>query len=798
MNHAQFWGGGGVTSYQIEQSLRLPGGQYLSKTSGTADNSQIFTYSFWSKLVSSRTWHLASAGGSGYSGETLGFEGWQPGIWRNDAVFSQQGWRVKTSDVFRDPTAWYHFVYRIDRTQTTATNCIDLWINGVNYTNMVYTNDSAYGRQVYTANTCLLNGATQYVPSNAYADQFYIAEAHFVDGSQVAYDQFGEFDDNGVWRPIEYTGSHGSNGWYLKFDPSATNGIGHDHSGNGNDFTPTAGISTSGTGTDVMSDTPTKNWCTWNPLDVYFSSGTFSNGNLDLTTNGGNPYGPFTGSIGMASGKWYWEITPTAVSSGSFTSNIGILQTKTLNDYLYSQPTGYAYRSDGQKGNNSTISSYGASYAINDVIGVAYNADSGSLEFYKNGTSQGVAYTGLSGTYFPAVSDESSTQSTSFTANFGQRDFAYTPPTGYKALNTANLPAPDIADGSQHFDTVLYRAATSNGTYTHGNLDFRPDFTWIKNRNNVERHFLIDVIRGNTNITDKFLTTISTATEGANGISGTTFSVTDTGYQFVETSIGSGELYFNSRTYVGWNWLAGGSGSSIAAGSIDGTEPRLASTVSANPSAGFSIVSYTGTGANATVGHGLGVAPKMVIIKNRDVSSVWAVYHQDIGATKYLNLSSTAAAATYSLVFNDTSPTSTVFSIGTAGDVNNNTNDLIAYCFAEVEGFSKIGTFTGNANTDGVFVYCGFKPAWIMIKRSHNTSNWSIFDTARGTYNSNTPELQANTTTTETALSDRFDILSNGFKFRSSVFPNDATAKIFVAFAEHPFGGEGVSPATAR
>jgi hypothetical protein len=251
---------------------------------------------------------------------------------------------------------------------------------------------------------------------------------------------------------------------YLTFDPSATNGIGHDHSGNGNNFSP-SGFSTSGTGTDVMSDTPTTNWCTLNPILGLASNNaplTYRNGNLEAGNNTSGSYNSITfGTFGVSSGKWYFEVTV-----GTSVVSPGISTTTATTPF----GTGsYQYYGNGNKYIDGAVSSYGATFTTNDVIGVAFDLDAGTLVFYKNNVSQGTAATGLSGTFVPSLSHGNANSSYQV-FNFGQRAFAYTPPTGYKALNTANLPAPDIKDGSQYFDTKLYTAnnQTAQSDYRFG------------------------------------------------------------------------------------------------------------------------------------------------------------------------------------------------------------------------------------------------------------------------------------------------------------------------------------------
>jgi hypothetical protein len=338
-----------------------------------------------------------------------------------------------------------------------------------------------------------------------------------------------------------------------------------------------------------------------------------------------------------------------------------------------------------------------------------------------------------------------------------------------------------IKKSSDYFNTKLY---TGNGSDAHSitGVGFQPDFVWIKNRDGTWNHALFDSVRGATKKLESDTTDAeATASSFLQSFNSDGFTLGTSG-----TANASGEAN------ASWNWLANGTG-------VANTDGSISSTVSANTTSGFSIVSYTGGGsAGATVGHGLGIKPGMILLKRRDgLASNWAVYHKSLGATKYLILNETDSSATSNTRWNDAEPTSTVFTLGSSGDVSGSGEDFIAYCFAEKQGFSKFGSYTGNGSTDGTFVYTGFKPAMVIIKRTNTAANWVIFDNKRGAYNSNSPELQPNTSAVEAAVTDRFDFVSNGIKFRSSSYPNGSgNSFIYMAFAEEPLVGD--NPATAR
>jgi hypothetical protein len=339
----------------------------------------------------------------------------------------------------------------------------------------------------------------------------------------------------------------------------------------------------------------------------------------------------------------------------------------------------------------------------------------------------------------------------------------------------------EIDRSDLYFNTKLY---TGNGsTQSINGIGFQPDWVWIKERNNVADHKLYDAVRGAT----KVLESSNTGAEGTD-VNGLTAFDSD-GFSLGSSGSNNG----SGDTYASWNWKAGGTASSNTDGSIT-------STVSANTTSGFSIVSYTGTGANATVGHGLGVAPAMIITKDRDSggSGYWGVYHQSLGNTKALFLNVTNAAGTNIAYWNNTSPTTSVFSLGDGSTSNVSSENHIAYCFAEKKGFSKFGSYTGNGSTgDGTFVYTGFKPAWLMIKRTDTGDNWPIEDNKRNPSNLNRNFLLADTNGAEGTV-DLRDFLSNGFKIRGSAQNNSGGTFIYMAFASEPFTTSTGIPCTAR
>ena len=761
-------GASGQGGYQINQSLRFDGSAYLNRTPASAGNRKTWTWSGWVKRSSLANHALFSAGTADSTRTLLYFDASNGQLYFfNNASGTITG--IFTSAYYRDVSAWYHVVLSVDTTQATASNRAKIYINGIEQTVSNYVGAISQNSDLYV-NATNAHGIGAQAFGTAVYSNGYLAEVNFIDGTALTPSSFGETDTiTGAWIPKKYSGSYGTNGFYLKYESS---GIGTDSSGNGNTWTAT-GFSTSGTGTDVMSDTPTNNWCTLNPL-VVIPRGTISNGNLNYLSGSTASHGSAAGSFTLpTTGKWYWEVTACANSGGSGNNEaIGIAniqnnpQLPASGSEIGSRSGDYAHRSSAARVSGGSSVSYGATYTNGDVIGVAWDSDAGTLVFYKNGSSQGTAYSSITqeaGKYAPASSNAESSNGDDF--NFGQRAFAYTPPTGYKALNTANLPEPTIKKGSKYFDTVLY---TGNGTARSiTGLGFSPDFVWIKERNNAVNHLIFDNVRGSL----LSLTSNNTAAEVNYASSLTSFDTT--GFS-LGTASGIND---SSDTYVAWCWDANGAGSSNTAGSIT-------STVSANASAGFSIVRFVNpsSGGIGTVGHGLGVAPAFVIAKNRTGVDNWPCAHPNIAANEIVELNSSGAKSINN-IFGSVRPGATTFSFAQVG------GDWIAYCFSEVAGYSKFGSYTGNGSTDGVFIYCGFRPRWIMVKTSSNAYGWAIFDTARQTYNEDETLLQPNTSSAEATNSAwGVDILSNGFKWRNGgeVFNFSGYTYIFAAFAELP------------
>jgi hypothetical protein len=755
--------------YNLTKSLRFrsSASAYLSRTPASAGNRKTWTWSAWVKRGSIGSYQrflaLNGTNDSTYmewgfgAADTLNF-----GSYNNN-------FRI-TSQVFRDTSAWYHIVLNLDTTQATASNRTKMYINGVQVT--------AFGTvydPLLNADYAMNLNATTYIgsasPSGTFFDG-YVAEQNFIDGQALTASSFGETDPiTGVWKAKKYGGTYGTNGFYLPFsDNTSTTTLGYDKSGNSNNWTTNNISLTAGTTYDSMVDVPTmsalaSNYAVLNPLAINYgiTAGyyTMSNGNLFASATGTEAFA--TTTIQMESGKYYAEFYVNLKSSTSI-SQFGI-GTLDLNDTRM-------YRSDGNYNAGAGNVAYGATYTTGDTVAVAVDITNNTIEFFKNGASQGQK-TGISTTgkswFFWIYSGGGNS---SWYANYGQQGFKYTPPTGFVALNTFNLPEPNIKAGNKHFDISLY---TGNGTTQSiiNSGSMQPSFVWIKQRDGVRKHNLYDAVRGVGKELYSHLTDAETnAPDSLTAFNSNGFSLGNDGGSNV-----------NAGSFVGWQWKANGTGSSNTAGSIT-------STVSANPTAGFSVVTYTGNGTSgATVGHGLGVAPKMVILKRRNGAEAWAVYHASLpSAAYYLRLNATDPQDTATSFMNNTAPSSSVFTLGNGGFSNTNTWTYVAYCWSEIAGFSQFGKYVGNGNANGSFIYTGFKPRFILIKESSTVRSWYVFDTARDTYNAAGLELYPNLSNAEADGRPDLDILSNGFKLRSTATgQNDTNGTfIYMAFAENP------------
>ena len=544
---------------------------------------------------------------------------------------------------------------------------------------------------------------------------------------------------------------------------------------------------------DVLFDVPTNgdqsdtgaggevsgNYATMNPLTAFSSPVVLSNGNLDVSTSGlSEDWTGAVATIAQKSGKWYAEFNITAKHASNHI-NVGINPLNRQNTYLQGDSTsGHYYTSDGKFWNANSLGGSYASYDAGDVIGVAVDMDTNNdVKFYKNGSLQGTVSLNSNITTYGfqfavAPYAQGGSTVTSLSCNFGQRAFAHSAPSGYKALNTASLPTPTIADGSDYFDTVLYTG--TGAAKTISGLNLSPDMAWIKERNDTNWHRIIDVVRGQKELFPNEQNAEASFSQGLNSFNSDGFTLGTGSDSNVNT---------NNNTYVGWLWDAGSSTVTNTSGSVN-------SSVRANPTAGFSIAAFTvSSDGNVTVGHGLGAVPEFIIVKRRTGSEDWYVHHTSLASDKMLKLNSTGVG--FNSDVGNSTLTNTLFNHAA------NAGDHIAYSFTSVAGYSAFGSYEGNGSSDGPFVHTGFRPALVIIKRSDSAEQWYLNDTTRDTFNVTGKSLRAQSSGAEASTggsnSATWDILSNGFKLRDSGGGTNASGGdyIYMAWAENPFQSNG-------
>ena len=784
-----FFGDTGFYPYEINSSCRFNSDQSscMEKTFSGAGNRKVFTFSTWTKLNSGST-NVAffTAGADAENKTEIGL---QSKALRFENEVSNDRDLKDTTALLRDVSQWYHLVFAIDLTQSTNNDKVKMYINGTLQTD--FSTDNTFANVDSNINAA----STHYIGKRGFANtrylDAYMAETHFIDGTQLTADSFGE-TKQGVWIPKSYTGSYGTNGFYLKFNqtgsgtPSAST-RGADSSGNGHHFT-TSAVNAADTN---LPDTPTNNFCTMNPI-APSNTGTadFSIGDTKITlADNEEAFGTF----GVSSGKWYYEVYH--ISSASSNNKLGI---------------GIA---DADNPNNNEQANFGhqaTTWGVGDIISVAVDVDAETITFRKNNsaieTDTDWSSKGFT-TIVPFLTSANSAGNEVAMFNFGSDssfntnktpqnnadenghgDFFYTPPSGFLAMCAANLAEPSISPlngekPANYFNSNLWPG--NDGTQDITGVGFQPDWVWVKARTSTQPHVTYDAVR--TFGANKDLSINSSAAEGdtSGGHLGDVTAV-DADEFTVATGI-TNAAYTNAtgQTYVGWSWLAGNATASNSDGSTS-------STISVNQEAGFSIVSFTGTGSATTVGHGLGATPKLIIVKNRTDTASWNVYHGANTAapeTETLQLDLTNATVDSNTRWNDTAPTSSVFTVGTSNQVNGSSDAIIAYCFAEIEGYSKFSSYTGNGSTDGPFVFTGFRPAWVIFKRTDSTGSWFIADIKRDVINPVGKYLFADLTDIENTAADRADFVSNGFKVIVSNANQNANGGTYIywAFAEQPF-----------
>ena len=794
----------------ILNSVRLNGSDtHFRRTLSESGSRRKATWSFWLKHDTKKNSIVYSKGNNVAYADAIYFEirGNSSGsdFYSSSTIDDSQTSLITTTRKFRDSSAWYHFVIAFDTEQGTASDRMKLYINGVQETAGTFTypsqnTDMAFGWYGSNSGNDEVIGDYDANESSNHHINGCLAEFHYIDGTQLTPTSFGEFK-NGIWIPKEYTGSHGTIGYHLKFDQTGTgtassSTVGADSSGNNNHFT-SSGIAAHDCN---FPDTPENNFSTLNSLIKPNGALTFSEGNLKVGRGSEDAYSFAGSTIGVKTGKWYAEWSPQGSQTagnhmvGISESNIATLSTgdpHLTNGTIWYHGDG-AGHVDGTNQNASTFSS-STSYGDNDKIGVALDLDSGTqtVKFYKNGslvttknlTANFTDHIVFANNFFNTNNGIwNFGQDSSFAGNEtaqgntdgnGIGDFYYAPPSGYLALCSANLPEPTISPNADtqaddHFNTVIYSGTGNADTITTG---LQPDWIWIKTRNVAGYHNITDTSRG---ITRELHSNVTDAETNYSRIA----STSTTGFTF--ESGANGYTNESGSTFVSWNWHANGGTTSS---NSDGT---ITSTVQANTTAGFSIVTYTGSGSSGSFGHGL-TSPKIVLIKDRDSTNIWYFHTTAIdGSDDYLVLNTDGykenASSGYSIG-------NLVYNFGGGGSsVNVSGRKYVAYCFAEIEGYSKFGSYTGNGSSDGVFVFTGFRPAWVMFKGTDSATQWLMKDSVRSPENPVDERLRANLSDAENTGAD-VDFLSNGFKARhaSNEVNANGTSYIYMAFAEAPF-----------
>ena len=786
---------------QIQRSLRFNSAdnEYLVRTCSSEGNRVKWTWSGWVKKarVDRTTYCLLTSQNDGDGGGNNGIGSIYFASDNKLHVYydttGSNPYGAINDERYRDTNSWYHIVWQVD----AANSASKIWVNGV---------EQSVGVQPVSGYNYTMNQAGKRMTIGVdawdlytYSDT-YIAETHFSDGQLYAASDFGYTDaQTGQWRPkngnvIKSNITYGTNGFWLDFrDATSTTTLGYDYSGNGNHWTLTNMSVANGADVNFTSDTPTSNFCVMSDVDKH--NATIRNGGLEVMQASDPCRARGTHVMSPNTGKYYYEMEVQTGSSYVF----GMKSTLRLGSGTSGNEGRYGYYGhNGNKNDASSSTSYGATYGGGDKVAILYDSDSGEVYFYKNGTSQGLAFTGVNTTdYQPFVYLDNYGTAPIVHFNFGQRPFAYTPPTGARGLSSKIFPTPvpaGIVRPQRYFDSILY---TGNGsTQSPSGLEFTPDFVWIKARSVGHHHAWFDSVRGVSKVM------YSSARNEEGSYSGLLTSFHRGGF-----TVGNyDDENQNGTTYVAWCWKAGGA-------AVTNSDGNITSSVSANQEAGFSVATYTGSTASGalTVGHGLGRKPAWVIIKRRNGGNHdWIIGHEGLATNAFANNKflkfETNGTFTNSQVFG-AEPTTTVTQIvtdGSSGATNlTSSGTYVMYSWAEIPGYSKFGSYIGNGSTDGTYVHLGFRPALIITKKT-GTDSWQLWDNKRDPHNLMHHRLFANESssesTSEDSSSSQLDFCSNGFKWRGS--SNDTNGNgdtyIYSAFAERPSGTRFGLDANAR
>ena len=786
----------------IDHSIRFNRGDnpHFSRTPSSAGNRKVWTYSVWLKRTDfgQRSFFQAYDGSSSRRFQ-LSFN-------NDDTLNFNQGGNSSSGlagsyMMFRDPTAWYHIVAVADYKNSTAADRFKVYVNGSQISlNITDSIEDADGQ---------CNGAFEHeigaVGSSNSVFDGYMADINFIDGQALDASYFGytEFQTK-VWRPKRYTGTYGNNGFKLDFrdfsgDTATT--IGRDYSGNQNNFSPD---NFGGTG-DGAIDSPTNNFTSFNKIMDYSLNADITEAGLrvegpDSGHNDRRIYAPFAIPL---TGKYYVEVK--CVKNGA-RGTIGFSDGDINGGGSGNNWFSFGFHGGGYSTSFTKVGSNTSDFSLNDYVSFALDMDAGKMWLVKNGNVDVTAQESITNIIRTNLDrplrwfyQETSSDESAALFNFGQFPYNYTVPDGFKTLSSRNIqptyfdatnqPAKTFLNPKKHFDVLTYSGNSSSSKVVTG-LEFEPDFVWIKaysgsSSPGSQNNYLVDSVRGATgSVTKKIYSNSDAVENGGQNDSANGVKLISNGIELTTSNDGTN----SNNNYVAWCWKAGDSTSSNTAGDVT-------STVSVNDEAGFSIVSFTtpSSGSGFSIGHGLSKAPETIWMKNRSYANNWDVYHHDNGS------SSMGPAEQYRLVFNstaaredqpfldDTVPTSSVFRTRGNNQWYPGNNQIIAYCFYSVPGFSKYGSYVGNGSSNGVYVHLGFKPAMMIIKRISNTEDWWIHDYKRNPYNPVNNNLYpngTNSTATEVAL----DHYADGFKLRTSNqnWNNNNEIYVYWAWADQP------------
>jgi|TARA_R100000093_G_scaffold68317_1_gene39889 hypothetical protein len=783
----------------IPKSIWLDGSaDYLTRTPGSAGDRTRWTLAWWFQLnaiATDMTFFSANDGTNDFYIRMDGTSNQNMTIVDNNASMN-----VNTTAMQRD-TAWYHCIISYDSNESSESDRIKIYINGV--VQALDTPGDAYpssGGETYwnnaQANEIGRRSRTSSSYANAYMAQICFLNGDSIQNGDVAVTDFldsftfgtngSEFSPKSDSDITSLASTAGGTSFMLSFDDSSD--LGNDESSNNNDFS----LSSIASG-NQSTNTPSKMYPTINYIDHSDDTlPTLSAGNL-TSAGPGAERACMRVTLGIpTTGKWYWEANWDSVAS----ARVGFAESSSFLDATCGGTAlSWGMQNDGKVVNDDTEGSALFSWSTNDRIAMAYDADNSKFWFGRiasgattvtwassgdpaGGTNATV--TSVPSNITPALDTNTGTVSLKFPSSTWNLASV---PSGFGEITSSEFTAPTY-QGIDYFNTVLYTGngtAIGSGGKANTGTGFQPDFVWIKNRDAADSHALYDAVRGTTKQIESDTTAAQTTeSEGLTAFGSDGFTVGNLD-----------QVNTNTEKFVSWQWLGGNSTSTNENGATN-------STTSVAGADHFSIVSYTGTGSNTTIGHGLGAAPEMVIVRELPGGDDWNVYHADADsspASGSLRLDSTAAFASDATLWNNTVPSSTIVNLGTSAETNQSSTAMIAYCFRSVDGVCKIGKYTGNNSVDGPFVFTGFKVAYVLIKNTASTNPWMVYDAARDTYNPVVRYLQPNDNAAGASGSGSRDIdfLADGFKLRENDSDmNGTTAYIYMAMAD--IGGGGTLP----